>query len=428
MADIAGLIRTNIATYDDEVKLLKDARLTGDKLRLALRPRKKCLKTKELTQHRTVCTDNDCREFKDDGSGNNVKLTDYVKHCHPACWLTNVNVNEVGHPGLVSCAAFSGGRCKLCGHQWDQHMHVIYEVVSYMAEVTDRGIEEELRSNASKITDRQAAIKIRQKLMDEYEKEHDQIQQAAAKFVLWMKNNSIIPYNDATLEYLDMLIEDERAKVNAGGTGNQPILRTLQRERARHLELVAVFAREMKSVGKSEPVDQAGVKRLVEQLYNLKHFGKNLEHLKTSIAEIQQATNRELCHRVQHRGQNRGKAKTTGLFSQVTSWLPHQQTQLPHYPNAPSTKRVSVQPGLASGTMRPRPQQGYGPSHPAVVQTAGPFPNGSHVMNGASPPTRVPPPVADAAAHSMQPPPRAIEDTSKIRKMAMMSRNPFKRN
>ena len=116
-----------------------------------------------------------------------------------------------------------------------------------------------------------------------------------------MKKNSILPYNDATVAYLDMLIEAEQAKVDAGGGRvNQNSLKSLQHDKQRHLELVAVLEKSMAGQrgGPSRAITQAEVNKNVQELYRLKHFGQNLKNLRTDIAYTHAMTNRENPHRI----------------------------------------------------------------------------------------------------------------------------------
>jgi hypothetical protein len=56
-----------------------------------------------------------------------------------------------------------------------------------------------------------------------------------------------------------------------------------------------------------KPLDEAGVSKLVDQLYSLKHFGKNLQNVKNVTAKAHQATYRERPHRLP-RNQNTVKS------------------------------------------------------------------------------------------------------------------------
>ncbi|KAH0561969.1 hypothetical protein GP486_003320 [Trichoglossum hirsutum] len=300
MAEISQLIRTNIALCEDRMKELSTTRLTGDKLRKSLRFKKVHLHTETLAKPRTVCCNNACVEYKDDGNGEGKKIAIYKTHCHPVCYLTDVKPNIIAHPGIRYCAAFKGSEfCKgySCKHHWQQHQHVLYENREQTDTETDTEIEKQLKTHADDVTLKQTAIKELQDVTKEYECEHKQIQQAAAQFGIYLRKNSLAPINDATIAYIDFLIAAEKDKINAGG--NKQKLRALEADRREYLETIKILTANMKSNANYRPLDEEGVDRLVKELYKLKHFGKNLKTVKNVITRAHQATYRERPYRVQ---------------------------------------------------------------------------------------------------------------------------------
>jgi hypothetical protein len=235
MAEISQIIRANMALCADKEQELGNTRLTGNNLRKRVQLQRIQLHPKTLDKPRTVCTDAACVEYKDDGNGNGTVVTNYVTHCHPVCYLSDVRPDSIAHPGLRKCAAFSGDLCKKssCGHRWEQHQHVMYELVEKMATVTDSEIEKQLNANASDVMLRQTAIKELKRLGMEYGLEHKQIQQAAAQFGMFLKQNSLSPVNDATIAYIDSLIAAEKDKIEVGG--NRIKLKALEADRAEYI-------------------------------------------------------------------------------------------------------------------------------------------------------------------------------------------------
>lgn len=301
MAEISQLIRTNIALCEDRVQELKHTRLSGDQLRTRLHFQKVVLNSETLAQPRTVCCHASCTEVRDDGKGNDNKVTIYKTHCHPVCYLTDVDPDIIAHPGLIHCAAFNGtNSCKTCSHIWQQHLHVLYELKEHTATLRDSEIEKQLTANADDVTLKQTAITELEKVTKEYRAEHKQIQEAAAQFGIFLKKHSITPYNDKTLVYLDFMIKEEQAKVEAGG--NRKKLDGLEEDRRKHEETVKVLTLNMKNNAKYQPLTEEGVDRQVKQLYNLKHFGKNLRAVKHTIASAHEATYRERPFRVGGQG------------------------------------------------------------------------------------------------------------------------------
>ena len=197
-------------------------------------------------------------------------------------------------------------------------------------------------------------------MIEEYRDEHKAIQLAAAKFGLFMKENSILPYNDETVAYLDMMIEAEQAKVDAGGGDKKKnTLQALKEDKQEHLELVSVLEKSMQGRGSSKAVDQAEVNLLVNRLFSLKHFGKNLTDLQTDIAYTHARTNRENPHRVKARNAVRRGGHGFG-YRQASN----NSIRMPFSDGSQGrtqsdlVKRQSVmRPGFSTGTMRTSQQQ-----------------------------------------------------------------------
>lgn len=354
MADISQTIRTNMAMCEDDIQKLKDTRLTGDKLQAQLNPKKRCIRLTQLDQPRTVCINVDCVEYKDDGTGTNTMLTDHVQLCHAPCYLTDVKPHTLAQPSLVYCWAFQRSEtCTQCQHHWSEHLHVLTELEDYETEVKDTGIAEQLTRHASDLVLKQTAITARKQLIKEYQAEHDEIQHAAAKFGIWLRENSITPYNDATLAYLDVLIRQEEAKANAGY--NNEMLLSLQADYEKHKELVAILELSMKSNDGYKALDPKGVAQLASELYQLKHFGKMLENVKLTLAAAHEGTYRERPHHIHsNKNTSSGWNPITALVGKLT---PRHQPQSngqsrPTIPNKSNQMR-----GFATGSTRPNSQQ-----------------------------------------------------------------------
>jgi GTPase SAR1 family protein len=297
MAEISQLINTNISVTEDDVRMLGDERLKGDELRGRLQIQRIKLVEYVLDQARTVCTESSCTEYRDDGNQESKSLTIYKTHCHSPCYLENVKCDTKADPGLINCAAFGGtGHCTGCGHNWQQHMHVLYELHEETGTFVDEEVKKQLSLHADDITIKQTAIYTANKLINEYKAEHAKIQEAAAQFGLFLKKYSITPYNDATLDYLEVLIKEENGKVQAGGSSRK--LETLKKDRAKHMEIIKVLTQSMKSDPNCRLLDEHGVNQLVTDLYSLKHFGENLKSVKHSITAAHEATYRERPYRV----------------------------------------------------------------------------------------------------------------------------------
>lgn len=312
MANIAENIRKNIALCVNQRMDLDNTKLTAKNLRKRLRIEKIQFAAEKLDRARTVCKNTGCCDFKDSGLGDEAVITIYKTHCHPVCYLDNVTEDVVADPGLINCAAFNGANvCTLCRHHWQEHLHVLYELSETKVLVTDTAIEKQLKSNADDVTLRQTSIARLDQTIEEYNEELDEIRRAAARFCLFLRENSITVINDATLDYLDMLIQDEKGIVETakqrGVSTNTKRLEALQEDRQIHIQLVETFKQNMIEPTCPDDIllDEQGVDALVKRLYELKHFGEDLKHIKYIIDSSLEETSRERPYRVQTSGRNR---------------------------------------------------------------------------------------------------------------------------
>lgn len=297
-------------------------------------------------------------EMRDDGNGKNEKVAIYKTHCHPICYLKDVEADIIAHPGLIQCAAFSGqNSCNTCSHHWQQHLHVLYELKERTATVKDSEIEKKLRVHADDVTLRQTAITELEKVTEEYRAEHKQIQEAAAQFGIFLKKHSITPYNDKTLAHLDFMIKEERAKVEAGG--NRKKLDGLEEDRGKHMETVKVLTLNMENNAKCQPLTEEGVDRQVKQLYDLKHFGKNLKAVKQTIASAHEATYRERPFRIGGKGPWAAQQPNHSTIQNPAAVRQN-----------PQAVRYSTSMPM---TMRPVSQQGQGGGVSSWIRNLNPF-------------------------------------------------------
>jgi hypothetical protein len=122
-----------------------------------------------------------------------VTRTVYKSLCYKECYLSNVPVDTLSCAELIRCYTFRGNeKCNVCGHHWQQHLHMMSELEEKMVNVKDEGVEEKLRKNANDISVKETAIQNLQQKIKEANYEHKEIQKAAVRFGLFLKN-SITP-------------------------------------------------------------------------------------------------------------------------------------------------------------------------------------------------------------------------------------------
>lgn len=300
MAEISQIIQANIAMTEDKMQELKDTRLSGDQLRTRLHVQKVQMNAVPLDDPRTVCGNGSCVEVRDDGKDANATVTVYKNHCHPVCSLKDVQADQMAPPGLINCWAFKySDSCRECGHNWQEHLHMLYELEPETVTAIDTAIEQKLKTHATDITLRETALTQHERRITEYKEERETIRDAAAKFGVFLRKYSIAPYNDALIAYLDYMIKEEQVKVQAGG--NDKRLRSLSEERHKHTEAIEVITRNMNSKANWDDLREGAIDRLVQQLYKLKHFGTTLKDMKQNIATAHQATYREIPYTVRRK-------------------------------------------------------------------------------------------------------------------------------
>lgn len=150
----------------------------------------------------------------------------------------------------------------------------------------DPSVEAALSQNNNEIRAKELGIRAKTALIAELKCEQREIQEAAARFSIYLKRISITPYNDATLEYLEHLIREERDKVGYGGGREK--LEALERDREQYAAFVAAMTAsidgESDGMGKGngagagtwKMLDEEGVYAVVDGLYKLKHSGADL--------------------------------------------------------------------------------------------------------------------------------------------------------
>ncbi|KIY01181.1 uncharacterized protein Z520_02733 [Fonsecaea multimorphosa CBS 102226] len=296
MAEIAQKINDTIELNQRDNELLRNSKLSKDEMLKKLDVQQNSVVFSPVTRPKTVCTNARCIE-KVDTPGPNGEDTIHKRPCHNPCCLTNVPVEKVGTPELVRCAAFAGSQhCKGCRHHWTEHKHILYEHRETKKTIKDPKVEMLLQDNAKVTTVIEAAIRAKEATIAEFRHEHREIQRAAVQFSLWLKHHSITPYNDATLEYLDHLIKEEKSKVAIGGKRQR--LDAFEQYRREYKELVNLFESNLDQGRNEELLDATGVDKLVKQLYSLKHYGADLRKLRDTVVIAHNASIRERPYRV----------------------------------------------------------------------------------------------------------------------------------
>ncbi|KAF7552515.1 hypothetical protein G7Z17_g4243 [Cylindrodendrum hubeiense] len=373
MAIIAQKIASSIKVNEDQIEELNKRKLTRAELEQKLFVQKDSVESYEVDMPRTVCTHSSCVELRSGFNGRDETTIIYKTMCHKPCYLSGVPLRKKGDPNLQNCGAMdSEGMC-LCGHNWMDHMHICYDYREVTSRYQDEAVAKDLTANATDIEVKEEAIKIKEIAIEEYKLEHAQVQEAGIQFGFFLKRHAITPYNDATLEYIDMLLDQENIKVSSGGRKQK--WDALRKYRAEHVEKVKVLEEAMSRGESGQLLDDAGVRQLISTLYGLPHFGKDLEGIANTNERAAEATYREKTSNISagahwHRksqSKSKGKEKQTyygsnGTFSERRLY---EEPQKGGYAEAlPESSGQSLRVSLQSSntSVHPRPQDANDPS------------------------------------------------------------------
>jgi hypothetical protein len=295
MALIAQAIKSSISVNEDEMKRLDDNMENRKELEKDLKVKVSTVSALPLDQPRTTCQHIDCITQTGTGSwgqdGKQLLKTIYKSQCHSPCRLSGIPVENVGNAGLRSCWAMSGGICKICKHNWSTHLHIDFEQIEETCEVDDPKIVALLNNNASFTEKKQAAIAAKKKHIEELEQELQEFTSAAAQFSNFLKRNAIMPYNDATMDYIARTIEEERGKVAAGGSRDK--LERLTQYQKQYAQEIEALDEQMGKGETSKPLEQPDIERLVEKLHALPKYGQMLKGMGLVFEELKLYEQRE---------------------------------------------------------------------------------------------------------------------------------------
>ncbi|KAK3956674.1 hypothetical protein QBC32DRAFT_386776 [Pseudoneurospora amorphoporcata] len=337
MARIAQKIASSIAANHDAIQELRTAELSRDELVKRLYVQRDTVESYEVGRPRTVCTHRNCVEVRSGVQGNDETTVVYKTMCHKPCFLQEVTVkrNTKGHEGLKRCSSMGpNGFCNVCKHNYMDHMHIYYDYRSRTYRAKDSTVASDLVKRGTELELKQKAIDIKKKAIEEYKVEYAQVQEATIQFGFFLKRHAIEPYNDATVEYVDHLINQERLKVDSGG--RKDALEMLEKYRAEHLEKVDALSKAI-ATGDTDYqlLDDQGVREQVDRLYALPHFGEDLQRIVKINEKAVEASFREKSYNVSlgihwkgsrsDRGRARhepnGRHRDTGQSSRSNNWF-----------------------------------------------------------------------------------------------------------
>lgn len=370
IAEIAQRMKATIALNEDNIHELQTRKHSKKDLEKKLKIPKHTLKATRTNKPNTVCSNSKCTDTESSGVGVGLDGKEQIKTiyktvCHEGCHL-EAQEDAIADPALIGCYAMhtegsKQGFCKFCGHQWQEHLHIRYELKPQTEMVDDEFVQRELRTNANLIQVKEGIIESRKRFIRECGAEYEEVKKAATEFTIFLRKNSITPYNDATLEYLDFLIKEEKEKVQVGGSRDK--LDDFEWYRTEHEQMVAVLSQDVGS-GKVRALSEKDVQGVVQKLYSMPHFGRDIRKIIEIVDETGGPVYREKPYRMncfylgswvgcllpkniesnpsrslQHQQPQRRKSVATGTSNNWQSSPPFHQSQQPQYQQQPQYRQ-----------------------------------------------------------------------------------------
>ena len=286
VADIAKNIQVNtVETQEKETEIMicKASKADLEKKLYIISAYE--LVPKNLPHPRTVCTAPKCvKQCRIPNT--NMVTTDYFTHCHENCYCTESGAFP--NASLQKCQAMNQKKsCKVCGCCWSTHLHVRYEYERIPIRRKDETIEKAIQSIASKEETFASCLKELTRRTKMLEEEQRVMMDARMTFVCYLKTNAIAPYNDAMAEYLEMLIGQEKAKVNVGG--DNEVLAGLNRMMVMYEKEKDLFEKTTINGVRANVLGSFEIKNIVENVYNLEVYGSRLKDIVETVeAETKQ--------------------------------------------------------------------------------------------------------------------------------------------
>ncbi|OKL58362.1 hypothetical protein UA08_06186 [Talaromyces atroroseus] len=314
MAAIAEKIKSTIMINEDQIKDLTQSDLKKKDLEENMKIRVNTLTAVAVENPRTACAHADCVEHSNTGL-----------------------IGMDGKPML--------GTVYKTFHLWNFHLHIKHEYEDGSTEMDNPMVIEALERNASDREKKEAAIASKVKLIEDLELELKMVRDAAAQFSIFLRRNAIMPVNDATLDYLDLQIEQEKGKISEGGSRDK--FKRLSDFRKQYEQEVKILTEYWQKGDSQKLLDQADVEGLMQHLYSLQHYGSQLQQANQVLNRIGVISNREktnVIHAKAHFTERAGQSiktqkaaaitvnevaeRQTAFNSSFISWVPKYATAL----------------------------------------------------------------------------------------------------
>ena len=158
-----------------------------------------------------------------------------------------------------------------------------------MVQVIDPKVEAKLKAGRTAIEARRLAINHLEDQAREHKQELKKIRLAASQFGVFLKRNSIAPYNDAMVAYLDEQIKEERNLVAFSQAIGDPVpenvkrLEDLEKSKGEYEARIQVLEEKMRGSDDAVMVNEQTIDAMVSMLYSLPVWGRRLQQMREAL-------------------------------------------------------------------------------------------------------------------------------------------------
>jgi len=244
----------------------------------------------ELDRPRAVCTNRDCGEEPTDLEEASAL---YKSVCHDGCaaisgdlrWCSFMKAKSLGRKY----------ECKACGHDRHDHKHITYDLRERTVIEGGEEVALRLKNSNDNIEPVRELVEKKKHRVEQFKNEQKLILEACSQFTFFMTRNSITPYNDTTIAFLEEQIDEEKRKLGTG-SGKPERLRRLEESLHQHEKMVGDLKSSLERGEGQEILEENGIEKRLKTLYELPIFGRDLQKIKEAVDRTRQATFREKPH------------------------------------------------------------------------------------------------------------------------------------
>ncbi|XP_028397642.1 uncharacterized protein LOC114521398 [Dendronephthya gigantea] len=279
MAAVAKTIQENVQEANNAMVEIKNDTLNMEALEEKLNITGVDLERKKLPYPMTVCTNSACTEIVAVGGDEIVNRKNFTQICHDHCNISGVPTETRNDPRLQGCKCISGIYCLKCRHHYNDHMHLTYTLEKVSKQFISKDVQKKILAKKTEKERKEEYQAFIDGMLNELQNEEKLIMQVSAKYGAFLKDNALIPYNDAVGDYLDLAIKE--AKESPKISRDAELLERLKKLRSAYEKEKQILDEAM-ATGISTTSEQ--VIQLQNELFNLKHFGKSLKKIFDEIS------------------------------------------------------------------------------------------------------------------------------------------------